>query len=113
MSSMRLIWLAATTLMLAACATAPVKGASLPLDASSKAAEFEFAKQTLQGLQKRSIDQNREYCGYLGLETDGSLWASQATPGEEGSCWSKRPPKRIKVTASYHTHAAYSAAYDS
>lgn len=76
-------------------------------------AESALARAVLSQLQPLSIAENREYCGYLGLDDAGRLVASAATPGDESSCLADDPANITVITASYHTHAAYSPDYDS
>ena len=74
-------------------------------------AEVALAKQVLAGLQRVSIRQNVEYCGYLGYTSGGRLVASEATRGSVAACTATATGLIAEITASYHTHAAYSAAY--
>lgn len=76
-------------------------------------AESALARQVLSAIQPRSIAENREYCGYIGLDDAGRLVASAATPGNEASCLADDPTNIAIITASWHTHAAYSPDYDS
>lgn len=76
-------------------------------------AESALARAVLSQLQPLSFANNIEYCGYIGLDDDGQLIASAATPGDEGSCLSEDPVEIAVITASYHTHGAYSPDYDS
>ena len=74
-------------------------------------AEVELVKKTLAKLQRPSIRENVEYCGYIGLDRQGNLVASRATRGDAASCLSVDPKNIRVITASYHTHAAYSPDY--
>ncbi len=75
------------------------------------AAEIAFVKATLNNLQARSIAENREYCGYIGLTADGSLAATEARRGSRNTCVPHAAPNAMRVLASYHTHGATSEAY--
>lgn len=75
--------------------------------------ESALARAVLSQLQPLSFANNIEYCGYIGLDDDGALIASTATPGDESSCLSDDPVEIAVITASYHTHGAYSPDYDS
>ena len=75
------------------------------------AAEVAFVKTTLNNLQARSIAENREYCGYIGLTADGSLTATEARRGSRNTCVPRTAPKSMTVLASYHTHGATSETY--
>ena len=73
--------------------------------------EVALAKQVLGALQRPSILQNAEYCGYLGYDRAGQLVASKATRGKESSCLAREPRNIEVIVASYHTHGAYSDEY--
>ncbi len=81
--------------------------------------ETDFAKKTLAFLQERSFANNREYCGYIGVDAkrDPNLAvqyiASPAKRGRKGSCMTQAVPRDFQVLASYHTHGAYSEDFDS
>ena len=59
-------------------------------------------------LNPTSIEQNVEFCGYIGFTADGELAYSQPTRGDEGSCLSDDPTTLELITASYHTHGGFS-----
>ncbi|MGI3185958.1 DUF4329 domain-containing protein [Nioella aestuarii] len=84
--------------------------APLPAAAQS-AAEEALIRQVFAQIQPISFRENVEYCGYVGLDDDGQLVASRATRGDEGSCLSDDPANIAVITASYHTHGAYSPDY--
>ncbi len=61
-------------------------------------------------LQIRSFEKRREYCGFVGRGTNGSLRATPPQPGDRDSCpldW----PHDMEVIASYHTHGAFDFTY--
>lgn len=64
-------------------------------------------------LNPTSIEQNVEFCGYIGFTADGELAYSQPTRGDEGSCLSDDPTNLELITASYHTHGGFSPDYSS
>ncbi len=76
-------------------------------------AEIEFAKKTLNAIQAQSIEENREYCGYIGLSADGNFIATPPKKGRKASCFVKTIPDDITILASYHTHGGYSYDHDS
>jgi len=76
-------------------------------------AEIRFAMDVLDDLQLQSFDENREYCGYIGLDDAGDFVATKATKGRQGSCRADNPPAQMRLIASYHTHGGYSDDYDS
>ena len=73
--------------------------------------EVALAKQILGDLQRPSIRENVEYCGYLGFTRAGRLTASKPTRGDEASCLADEPKNIAVITASYHTHGAFSEEY--
>ncbi len=83
--------------------------------AGAQAVSFEdevaVAKSVLGQIQPRSIAENVEYCGVIGLNHAGVLVASIPTRGEVGSCLADEPSNIVVETASYHTHGGYSADY--
>ena len=78
-----------------------------------RAAEIAFIKAQLDALQPRSIAENREYCGYLGVTHAGEFAISPAKRGDESGCTPDDPPPGLQPLASYHTHAAFASTYDS
>lgn len=88
-------------------------GEHLPAPNPGNPAEITFIKAELDALQSRSIAENREYCGYLGITPAGEYAVSPAKRGGNDGCMPDNPPYDLRVIASYHTHAAYSYDYDS
>lgn len=85
-----------------------------PVATSAQSAqELALIKQVYAQIQPLSIEKNREYCGYIGLDADGNLTASKAKKGRKGSCLANDPENIEVVTASYHTHGGFSAGYAS
>jgi len=76
-------------------------------------AEIAFVKTALTPVQEKSIAQNREYCGFVGLNIRGDYIVSEPNKGRAGHCDIKEPPLGLRVLASYHTHGAYSKKFDS
>lgn len=75
--------------------------------------EIKFITAHLNNLQRQSIQENREYCGYIGLDANDSFVASKPIRGKRGHCDAGPPPHWFEVIASYHTHGAHHRAYDS
>ncbi len=73
--------------------------------------EAALARTVLAAIQPKSIAENVEYCGVIGLNHAGVLVASRPTRGEEGYCESYTPSNIAVETASYHTHGGYSPDY--
>ncbi len=76
-------------------------------------AEVAFMKAQMNAIQPRSIAENREYCGYLGVLANGDFAISGPKRGAPAGCTPDNPPSNMRVIASYHTHAAYAPRYDS
>lgn len=72
--------------------------------------EVTLVKTFMQDLQRRSVNDNIEYCGYIGYDPRGTIRATIAVAGGRASCWSEAPEK-LRVVASYHTHAAWDPDY--
>lgn len=79
--------------------------------AAQDTAEVDVIKQTFAALQKLSIAENVEYCGYVGFDAAGVLVVSQPTRGDEGTCLAGDPVGIEIITASYHTHGGHSLDY--
>lgn len=75
-------------------------------------AETNFALAMFDKVQRISIAENREYCGYIGLNAAGGFVATPAKRGNPASCILPAAPDNIRVLASYRTHAAYDKLYD-
>ncbi len=63
--------------------------------------EVDLVKSVLNQLQDVSFRKNREYCGYIGYDGKGVLFASNARRGRRDSCLGKAPDN-MDVIASYH-----------
>ena len=74
------------------------------------AAELALARKVLTALQPLSFQKMREYCGYLALDRDGVLVASDPVPGDRASCAAPFPAG-LAVVASYHTHGDFDEEY--
>ena len=68
--------------------------------------EVNLVKSVLNQLQDVSFSKNREYCGYIGYDEKGVLFASNARRGRRDSCLG-RAPNNMDIIASYHTHGSY------
>ena len=89
--------------------TKPVFIASLLLSGAAlaqSADEINLVKSVLNQLQDASFSANREYCGYIGFDDKGVLFASNASRGRRNSCLGKAPDN-MEIIASYHTHGAF------
>jgi hypothetical protein len=82
-------------------------------EATATGEELAFVTRILTDLQRRSFTENREFCGYIGLDRDGQLITTRAMPGNEASCPLPDIPAGMRLIASYHTHGTYSPYYAS
>lgn len=74
------------------------------------AEELIVAKKVLTRLQALSFEKNREYCGFIGYNSEGVLTATSPISGDQASC--NAPfPSDMAVTASYHTHGDFDVDY--
>lgn len=103
----------AFTLTLTACATVPIIAFPAERPQPQSPAEISFITDILNTLQARSITENREYCGYLGLTPTGDFAISPPKRGSKAGCRPDEPSADLRILASYHTHAAYAVQYDS
>lgn len=69
--------------------------------------EVALVRQVFAQIQPLSFRDNREYCGYIGLNFDGELVATPATRGRVDSCFAADPDELEILYASYHTHGGY------
>ena len=76
-------------------------------------AELAYIKVVLTDLQVRSFAQDREICGYLGLDREGRLTHTEPQLGTEASCRLPMVPPGFTLVASFHTHGTYSPYYAS
>lgn len=82
-------------------------------EATGTGAEGAFAAAVLADLQLRSFAENRELCGYLGLDGAGRLATTAVAAGSEASCPLPPIPADLTLLASFHTHSTYSPFYAS
>ena len=79
--------------------------------AAQDTAEVELIRRIFAEIQPVSIREKREYCGYVGINAQGSIAYSKPVPGEAGSCLPDDPVNLSVITASYHTHGNFSPDY--
>lgn len=60
-------------------------------------------------LNARSIQINREFCGYVYRDQSGVLRLSRPRKGGSHTCLPAVPNDAVEIFASYHTHAAFAA----
>ena len=61
----------------------------------------------LRDLQRPSFTENREYCGVIGIDPEGTLRAAEPTRGRAKLCITFNVPETWQIVAIYHTHGAY------
>ena len=71
-----------------------------------------YAAAIFDRIQPRSIADDREFCGYIGVNGTGKLAATGPKRGRRDSCEPDEPPEDFKILASYHTHGAYTQEAD-
>ncbi|MEL6583240.1 MAG: DUF4329 domain-containing protein [Pseudomonadota bacterium] len=89
-----------------------LSAAAAPAQTAELKRQHLLALQTLNALQKRSINENREYCGIIVRDDDGTLRVWRVVPGAEASCAVPRPPEDLNSVAAFHTHGSHSPRYD-
>ncbi|MEL6690220.1 MAG: DUF4329 domain-containing protein [Pseudomonadota bacterium] len=85
-------------------------GALLALSGAAhaqSAAEIRLATEMLSEMQRPSFDNDREYCGYLAYDVNGTLVATPISEGEQSSCQYDGPEDGLVMVASIHTHGRY------
>ncbi len=102
-------------LVASACTTAaPTKGIIAKNPAPTIAPpnqEAALVRNLLITLQRRSIAQGVEFCGFVGTDRTGRLVLSEPVRGDQASCRPRAPQNIQIITASYHTHGGYSPDY--
>lgn len=99
--------------VLVACTQDPAFVDVPPRAQPQSRAELEYARATLNSIQEQSIARNREYCGYIGVDSFGRFLATTPVRGRESRCRPKSPRGDFLVLASYHSHGGFSEVYDS
>lgn len=102
----------AAALILAAPTAAEVAGTTGIPTTDGGWGEEAFVRQILIGIQPISIAENREICGFVGLDQFGQLRRTPISWGREASCFLPETGK-LEIVASFHTHSTYSPNYDS
>lgn len=87
---------------------------SVPTFCYAQSSEEEaLARAIFADLNPVSIEQNIEFCGYIGFTANGELAHSRPARGTIDSCLVDDPMNLDLIVASYHTHAAFSRDYNS
>jgi hypothetical protein len=102
----------ALAVLLAACTPAPEDVDVPPREVPQTRAEVEAVRSVFNAIQPTSIEENREYCGYLFKDAFGLLAVTEPRRGATASCSPRWPRNSANVLASYHTHGAFDPDYD-
>ena len=98
--------------VLAGCApdlsTVPVPPRPVP----QTSAEIIFARTTLTALQGPSFQENREFCGLIGIDALGNRVATPPVLGAKASCLPPADAPGLTLIASYHTHGGYTPEFE-
>lgn len=75
-------------------------------------AEVAFVSRLFDDIQGRSISEDREYCGLIGIDGNGNYVASKPRRGRTATCLPPAPATvGFVALASYHTHGSFSPDY--
>ncbi len=94
----------------------PITIAALAISANPATAQSlsaNYLSNFFAPIQERSIAENREYCGYFGLNAAGKLIATKPKRGRADSCSADPSDEMVEVIASYHTHGSFHIDADS
>lgn len=69
--------------------------------------EVALMRQVYAEIQPLSFENRREYCGYIGLDAEGNLVASEVRRGRKNSCTPRDPANIEVIFASFHTHGNF------
>jgi len=74
--------------------------------------EMAYVIGLMESMNALSIRFNREVCGYILQDPDGSYRSTKASWGGHASCASLPVEPGVRLVSSWHTHAAYDRNYD-
>jgi len=87
--------------------------AFLPAKAPAQSAEeLAYVMGLFTSMNQLSVRFDREVCGFILRDPDGSYRSTKASWGGHASCASLPLEPGAEVVSSWHTHAAYSRDYD-
>lgn len=75
--------------------------------ASAQSLSVKYLSKFFAALQEKSLAENREYCGYFGLNEAGTVIATPPKRGRADSCTADPSDDMVEVFASYHTHGSF------
>ncbi|MGB0496890.1 MAG: DUF4329 domain-containing protein [Rubricella sp.] len=72
----------------------------------------ELAREVLDIVNRRSIEENREFCAVILRSPTGDYSPSRVVAGTEATCRPPDPPPGFRRVATMHTHGPFSLRYD-
>jgi len=99
--------------VLSACVAEELDTMAMPQRALARTdSEVAFVSRLFNDIQGRSISEDREYCGLIGIDDTGNYVASKPRKGRTATCLPPSPDSMgFVVLASYHTHGSSSPDY--
>ena len=98
---------------LTAFALAALLSVATPSPATAQSAEeTAFVLALLRGMNQLSVRFNREVCGFVLRDADGSYSSTKVSWGGAASCASLPLQPGLTTVSSWHTHAAWAEGYD-
>lgn len=110
---MRAFALSLALLSLSACMVDDVDSIAMaPRALPQTEGEVAFVSRLFNDIQVRSIAEDREYCGLIGVDAQGNYVATAPKRGRVATCLPPDPDfANFTVLASYHTHGSASPEY--
>lgn len=111
--AMRFIVLIPAVFALTACIVEDVASIQMePRPQPQTQSEIAFMSALFNDIQLPSFEQDREFCGLIGVDAAGNYVATEATRGREATCLPPDPDfADFTVLASYHTHGSHNDEY--
>lgn len=72
-----------------------------------------LARVTLDSIQSTSFEENREYCGFIGVAPNGEISVTVPKPGQTNHCNFGIMPRNWQHVSAYHTHGRHTSSYNS
>ena len=110
---MRMFPLLPAVLAVSACLTEDLDTVEMaPRALPQNEAEIAFVSSLFNDIQTRSIAEDREYCGLIGVDETGTYVATAPRRGRTATCLPPSPGAAdFVVLASYHTHGSSNLEY--
>lgn len=83
-----------------------------PTANAQDAEEMQFVQGLMESMNQLSVRFNREVCGFILQDADGTFSSTKASWGGEASCASMPLEPGQRAVSSWHTHAAWGLGYD-